>query len=191
MRRCGFVAPSLVWALASVVFAPVARAQAISDYSGRWVAVDGTTRIVSRQDRAPGGWGNLLAGLGQRRDYELTIEQTPDTVMLRFPGNTFLNVDPYRLGDAEATYVRDAGAYWRKTITTAQWANDALILSSRTLAGWWKDARPEEVRQQETEFGMVQALRLARDGAELVMETTVSDGKGTATYRTVFSRMVP
>ena len=191
MRGYRFAAAGLVWALTSAVFAPLGHAQAIPDYSGRWVAVAGKTEVVSRRDRTPGGWGNMLAGLGQRRDYQLTIQQTQRTVTLRFPGNTFLNVDAYQLAGAEATYVSDTGGYWRKTITTAQWTDASMILNSRTLVGWWKDARPEDVRHQETEFGMVQTLKLARDGSELVGETTLSDEKGTATYRTAFAKIAP
>ncbi len=165
-----------------------ALAQELPDYSGVWIANTSKIEVVARQDRTPGGWSNLLAGLRQPRAYAVTIEQTPTAVSVRFPGTTFLNVDPYRLDQVETTYVKNMGDYWRKTVTSSGRTGEALTLSSRALVGWWKDARPQDVVRQDTELTTTQVLALGRDGETLIVETTVADEKGMATYRMVFVR---
>jgi hypothetical protein len=174
-----------------VLFASASQAQVVSNYSGTWRELAGSTEILDRQDRVPGGWGNFLAGLRQSGDYEVTIQQTQREVAVRFPGRTFLNGPPYRPDVPESIEVQDIGQYWRKTITTVHSTDGVLTLGNRTLVGWWRDSRPEEVQRQGTELSVIHTLRLQQGGIELSIVTTVADEKGSASYRRVLSRVSP
>jgi hypothetical protein len=168
----------------------VATAQAIPDFSGTWTANPDRAVLLRRVDKTANGWGNVLEGLRRFQPYALRITQLSGTLDIDFPQGprTFLKTDPYTLDGATATRVRDMGEYWRKLITEAKWDGSALTLKATHQVDWWTRARPEEVVHQETQLETVFVLRLEQGGSQLVVETVLSDEKGQAQYRMVFTK---
>ena len=172
----------LAWSIAS--------AQTIPDFSGTWTTDPARAVLLRRVDTTLNGWGNVLEGLRRYQPYTLRITQSSAALDIEFPQgtNTFLKTDPYALEGGKTTNVRDSGEYWRKTVTEAKWDGTALTLRATRQVDWWKRARPDEVVHQDTELGTVYALKLEQGGAQLVVETTLTDEKGQAQYRMVFTK---
>jgi hypothetical protein len=63
-----------------------------------------------------------------------------------------------------------------------------LTLKATRQVDWWKNARPEEVVRQTTELETVHVFRLEQGGGRLVVDTALSDEKGQAQYRMVFTK---
>jgi hypothetical protein len=168
----------------------VAAAQTIPDFSGTWTADPDRAVLLRRVDITSNGWGNVLDGLRRYRPYTLKISQSSGALDIDFPqgANTFLKADPYALNGAKTTHVRDMGEYWRKLVTEATWDGSALTLKATRQVDWWTKARPEDVVRQDTQLGTVYVLKLEQGGAQLVVETTLSDEKGQAQYRMVFTK---
>jgi hypothetical protein len=167
----------------------IAAAQAIPDFSGTWTADPDRAVLLRRVDLTANGWGNVIEGLRRYRPYTLRIVQSSDSLDIDFPGaNTFLKTDPYALDGTQTTHVRDMGEYWRKLITEAKWDGSVLTLKATRQVDWWKNARPEEVVRQTTELETVHVFRLEQGGGRLVVDTALSDEKGQAQYRMVFTK---
>lgn len=177
------VAFMLVWSMVA--------AQTMPDFSGTWTTDPDRTVLLRRVDLTANGWGNTLEGLRRNRPYTLKITQSSGTLDIEFPtASTFLKADPYVLDGTKTTRVRDMGEYWRKLVTQANWDGSALTLKSTHQVDWWKNTKPEEVVRQDTEIQTVLVLRLETNGSRLVVETALSDEKGQAQYRMVFTRAV-
>ena len=173
-----------------MLWGSVAAAHVIPDFSGTWTANPDRAVLLRRADKTANGWGNVLEGLRRFQPYTLRITQSSGTLDIDFPQGprTFMKTDPYALDGAAATHVRDMGEYWRKLITEAKWDGSALTLKATHQVDWWAKARPEEVARQETQLETVFVLRLEQGGSQLVVETALSDEKGEAQYRMVFTK---
>jgi len=173
-----------------VLMSSIGTAQSVPNFSGTWTADPDRAVVLRRVDRTANGWGNTLEGLRRYRPYTLKITQSPGTIDIDFPAAaTFLKADPYALDGTKTTRVRDMGEYWRKFITQANWDGSALTLQATHQVDWWKNAKPEEVVRQETQIEAVLVLRLDQRGSQLVVETALSDEKGQAQYRMVFTKV--
>ena len=167
----------------------VAAAQTVPDFSGTWTADPDRAVLLRRVDFTINGWGNVLEGLKRYRPYTLKITQTSGTLDIDFPmgANSFLKTDPYVLDGTKTTHVSDKGEYWRKLITEAGWDGNALTLKATHQVDWWTKAKPDDVVRQDTQIETVLVLRFEQGGAQLVVETALSDEKGQAQYRMVFT----
>ena len=177
--------------LAAFMFAvSTSTAQAVPDFSGTWTADADRVVVLRRVDLTPNGWGNMLEGLRRYRPYTVKITQSSGTLDIDFPpgANSFLKADAYALDGTKSIRVRDMGEYWRKLITQANWDGIALTLRSTHQVDWWNNAKPDEVVRQDTQIDAVFVLRLDQGGTQLVLETSLSDEKGQAQYRMVFTK---
>ena len=176
----------------AVLTAQASAQQAPTDFGGTWTYDASSGEFVLLRDvpRVFNGWGGQVRRAREAAGYTIVIGQTIEAVSIVFPGGAanFLSRPPFLLNGESHTTVQNRGDWWTKFTTQASWNNQRLTLRARSLNGWWRDSAPAEVTTQEAQTDTVFELALDPGGTKLTMTTTLSDEKGEAQYRQVFSR---
>jgi hypothetical protein len=166
------------------------QAASLPDFSGRWISHPDRLTVRQYVDRIPGGWHRHIEGVRSVKAYTIEIRQTADSITIVFPGGAgnFLTAPPFPLDGESRDQVTDRGDHWMKEMVRGSWDGGSLRLSARRMADRWDAANPAAVADQETALNSTHVLTLDETGTRLTIDTVVSDEKGLADYRQVFTR---
>jgi hypothetical protein len=168
-----------------------AAAQAQPNFSGRWVSSPDAFTTVRNVPFERDGWQRHLSNVHTARDYEVLIAHAGGTIAMTFPGaSNLLNQPALGIDDGTASVIGGNSEWWTKTVSRAAWDGAELTLRSTRFSGWWRDSDPAAVTTQPTQLDTSVVLALEQASDRLTMTVTVTDEKGTATYRQVFRRFV-
>jgi hypothetical protein len=158
------------------------------DWTGTWMSRNGQDVDILRNVPGTGtarGWNGFVEALAKTRDYVIVVTQTPNEVVVTFPGgaNNVLTTPRFAFGAESRVTVVNRGDWWTKHITSADWVGGLLELASTSFSGWWSKSEPDRAQPRPTDFRKRLTLIPGSEPDELLLRVQVSDEKGELEYR--------